>query len=66
MISTQMVHDEVRAAMAAAGRDPALYGRHSLRIGGATAALAAGVSPTLIRLLGVGRWSGVCGVQVSH
>ena len=55
MITTQMVRDEVRATMAAAGRDPAVYGGHSLRIGGATAALAAGVSPTLIRLLG--RWS---------
>ena len=41
--------------MAAAGRDPARYGAHSLRIGGATAALAAGVSPQLIRMMG--RWS---------
>ena len=31
-----------------------MYGAHSLRIGGATAALAAGVSPALIRLMG--RW----------
>ena len=41
--------------MAAAGRDPDKYGAHSLRIGGATAALAAGVPPSLIRLMG--RWS---------
>ena len=41
--------------MASIGLDPSVYGGHSLRIGGATAALAAGVSPTLIRLLG--RWS---------
>ena len=38
-----------------AGRDASLYGAHSLRIGGATAALAAGVAPSLIRLMG--RWS---------
>ena len=41
--------------MQAAGRPPALYGANSLRIGGATAALAAGVTPELIRL--IGRWS---------
>jgi hypothetical protein len=44
----------VKAVMAATGRDPALFGGHSLRIGGATAALAAGVQPNLIRLMG--RW----------
>jgi hypothetical protein len=37
------------------GCDPALFGAHSLRIGGATAALAAGVDPAIIRCLG--RWS---------
>ena len=54
-ISVTQVRNEVKALMAAIGLDPALYGGHSLRIGGATAALAAGVSPTLIRLMG--RWS---------
>ena len=49
------VRDAVRRVMAAAGRDPGMFGAHSLRIGGATAALAAGVSPQLIRLMG--RWS---------
>jgi hypothetical protein len=49
------VRDMVRCVMRAAGRDPSLYGAHSLRIGGASAALAAGVPPALIRLLG--RWS---------
>lgn len=49
------VRDMVKAVMRAAGRDPSMYGAHSLRIGGATAALAAGVSPQLIRLMG--RWS---------
>ena len=55
MVSVAELRDEVKAVMAAAGRDPARYGAHSLRIGGATAALAAGVPPQLIRLLG--RWS---------
>ena len=50
---------ELRAAikqwMEALGLDPAMFGAHSLRIGGATAALAAGVPPSLIRIMG--RWS---------
>ena len=54
-ITVSMVRDMVRRVMAAAGRPPHLYGAHSLRIGGATAALAAGVPPALIRLMG--RWS---------
>ena len=45
----------VKACMEAVGLDPALFGAHSLRIGGATAALAAGVPPSMIRLMG--RWS---------
>ena len=35
-----------------------MFGAHSLRIGGATAALAAGIPPETIRLLG--RWSSDC------
>jgi len=54
-ITVAQVREMVRKCMAAAGLDPAHYGAHSLRIGGATAALAAGVSPSLIRLMG--RWS---------
>ena len=54
-ISTEEVRGMVRRVMQAAGRDPAIYGGHSLRIGGATAAHAAGVPPSLIRLMG--RWS---------
>ena len=54
-ITVAQVRDMVKAVMEAVGRDPRLYGAHSLRIGGATAALAAGVSPQLIRLMG--RWS---------
>jgi hypothetical protein len=53
-ITTAEVRAMVKATMAAAGRDPGLFGGHSLRIGGATAALAAGVPPNLIRLMG--RW----------
>ena len=55
MITVDEVRDLVKSAMAAVGLDPRRYGAHSLRIGGATAALAAGVPPQLIRLLG--RWS---------
>jgi hypothetical protein len=44
----------VKELMQAVGCDPALFGAHSLRIGGATAALAAGVPPEVIRALG--RW----------
>jgi hypothetical protein len=46
---------QVKALMAAIGLDPARFGAHSLRIGGASAALAAGVPPALIRIMG--RWS---------
>ena len=45
----------VKAIMAVIGLDPDRFGAHSLRIGGATAALAAGVPPTLIRI--AGRWA---------
>jgi hypothetical protein len=45
----------VKYLMESIGLDPAKFGAHSLRIGGATAALAAGIQPTLIRVLG--RWS---------
>ena len=38
----------------AAGVDPSPFSSHSLRIGGATAALAAGMSPLTIRVMG--RW----------
>ena len=44
----------VKKLMAQLGLDPAHFGAHSLRIGGATAALAAGVSPAVIRI--TGRW----------
>ena len=55
MITVHQVYGMVRAVMRAAGCDERRYGAHSLRIGGATAALAAGVPPQLIRMMG--RWS---------
>ena len=45
----------VQELMRRLGLDPRRYGAHSLRIGGATAALAAGMSPSTIRA--AGRWS---------
>ena len=54
-ISTRHVRGMVKLLMRSLGLDSRHFGAHSLRIGGATAALAAGVSPQLIRLMG--RWS---------
>jgi hypothetical protein len=45
----------VKRLMAGLGLDPARFGAHSLRIGGATAALAAGIHPSVIRI--TGRWA---------
>ena len=46
----------VKALMASIGADPRRFGAsHSLRIGGATAALAGGVEPSVIRVCG--QWS---------
>jgi hypothetical protein len=44
----------VKGLMGAAGRDPADFGAHSLRIGGATAALTGGLGPAQIQIMG--RW----------
>ena len=52
------VRKAVKKIVLAVGENPNLYGSHSLRIGGATAALAAGVSPAHIQLLG--RWDSDC------
>ena len=54
-VHTSAIRSEVKKIAVAVGADPNLYGAHSLRIGGATAALAQNVSPALIRLMG--RWS---------
>jgi hypothetical protein len=47
--------DVVKALMALLGLDARRFGAHSLRIGGASAALAAGLSPAAIRA--AGRWA---------
>jgi len=44
----------VKWLMQSVGEDPAAYASHSLRIGGASAALAGGVPPEVIRIMG--RW----------
>ena len=54
-IATDDVRAMVKALMGQVGCDPARFGAHSLRIGGATAALAAGVDAAVIKVLG--RWS---------
>ena len=54
-VTTDNVRQQVQAMMKALGLDPSKFGGHSLRIGGATAAHAAGVSPATLRLLG--RWN---------
>jgi hypothetical protein len=52
--TTTFVRTVVRYLVSAVGLEPSLYGGHSLRIGGATAALAAGLSASVIRVMG--RW----------
>ena len=48
------ISEIVKHLMSSVGLNPAHFGAHSLRIGGATAALAAGISPAVIRI--TGRW----------
>ena len=52
--STAKVRGMVKWMVRMGGGDPSLYGAHSLRIGGATAALAAGVPALVIKAMG--RW----------
>ena len=54
-ITVRKVRGMVQRLMACLGLDPRRFGAHSLRIGGATAALAAGMSAATIRA--AGRWS---------
>ena len=54
-VTTRQVRAVVKMLMASVGEDPSLFGAHSLRIGGATAALAKGVPAVVIREMG--RWS---------
>ena len=54
-LTVEQVRIEVKSLMSSLGLDPARFGAHSLRIGGATAAAAAGVPPSVIRVMG--RWN---------
>ena len=54
-IKVRETRSMVQKLMSRLGLDPKRFGAHSLRIGGATAALAAGMSPAAIRA--AGRWS---------
>ena len=54
-ITTRRVRAVVRGLMAVVGENPMEFGAHSLRIGGATAAMAAGVPAHYIKVMG--RWS---------
>ena len=54
-IKVTEVRAMVKSLMATLGLDRSRYGAHSLRIGGATAGLAANMSPATIRA--AGRWS---------
>jgi hypothetical protein len=54
-LSTADVMNITRRLVQSVGLDPAEFGTHSYRIGGATALFAAGADPTLIRTMG--RWS---------
>jgi len=56
--TTDDIRNIVRQIVFAIGEDPAEFGAHSLRIGGATALFAAGADPIHIRTMG--RWSSDC------
>ena len=53
-VSSSGVTGDLRAAAKSSGLDPARYATHSLRRGGATALVAAGVNPETVRRFG--RW----------
>ena len=52
------IRDLVKYLMRSMGEDPAHFGLHSMRIGGATALFAGGADPLVIRTMG--RWSSDC------
>ena len=55
------VRGMVKTLMFEVGLAPRLFGAHSLRIGGASAAFAAGIEPSAIRLAGRPAASGPAG-----
>jgi hypothetical protein len=57
-IRVSEVRQMVKALMGMLGWDPSKFGAHSLRIGGATAAMEGRLSPDTIRI--AGRWSSDC------
>ena len=54
-LTTEFIMKWTRKLMEVLGEDPAHFGTHSYRIGGATALFAAGANETVIRTMG--RWS---------
>ena len=54
ILTVAFIREQLRACMAAIGREPAVYGAHSLRIGGATALAFSGVPGEQIQA--AGRW----------
>ena len=57
-LRTGALRQLTRKLMLGIGEDPAQFGLHSYRIGGATALFAAGATPLTIRMMG--RWSSDC------
>ena len=57
-LTTNRVREWTRALMISIDEDPAQFGTHSYRIGGATSLFAAGADPIIIRTMG--RWSSDC------
>ena len=57
-MTTRHLADITKMLMMTVGEDPAQFGTHSYRIGGATALFAAGADPMVIRTMG--RWSSDC------
>ena len=55
MLTVAAVRDTVKALMGGIGLDPRHFGAHSLRIGGASAGLAAGMSRAALQA--AGRWA---------
>jgi hypothetical protein len=57
-LTVEAIREWAKILANSVGQDPAHFGAHSFRIGGATALFAAGADPTVIRTMG--RWSSDC------